>query len=644
MADQNQQIQSQINTLNDQVAAGNAAGYGVGGQYAGQPIPQNILTAATPDQNAPTTPTSGAGIDDTTFLGYLNNMNTVGQQNNQLVQQKNLISKALFDQPLTTQELQSLPPDVAALVQGGNQDQMKLQLQVINDSLQGRNQSVASSLSFLTTGYENAQQAYQTSMTNILNYSINRGVKPSDILKAAYPQIYNSMTDAQKASFTALDNEVTGTPTGGVNGVDLSTYSTDPNYSSKVSTIQQQLPMINSASDIQSYIQSKFPSSPITGDDIMSAATQFGVDPSLMTAQLQQESQMGTTGESPSNNNPAGIKYVGQAGVVQGTAAPDGGYYAKFPTLQDGINAEAQWLSNHPSSDNSSVQSYVTGLMNGSIPSITSVPANIRTKVNNAWQQAKQQQNAGPSNLNDWISSLTPAQQNDLKAQASASGKYNQEVLGNVYGIATGMQPPVIGGTMGAFSSYIKAGLTAVGFNLTQATNEWTATQKYIASANSPTQVKLKQAITSVQQGIGQLKLDAAKWNAGGFAPLNSANMIAALSGAYGQDAQSIAADFQQQSTIIQDELGQTFMGGNSPTDKALGLAGKVFDTSWSDTTLNSALDQLDTNLGFRMNAINTVQVGGLGGDASNPYSPSSSGGSSSSGTTPSGISYTITP
>jgi hypothetical protein len=85
-------------------------------------------------------------------------------------------------------------------------------------------------------------------------------------------------------------------------------------------------------------------------------------------------------------------------------------------------------------------------------------------------------------------------------------------------------------------------------------------------------------------------------------------------------------------------------MGGNSPTDKALGLAGKVFDTSWSDTTLNSALDQLDTNLGFRMNAINTVQVGGLGGDASNPYSPSSSGVSSSSGTTPSGISYTITP
>ena len=139
------QIQSQINTLNDQVAAGNAAGYGVGGQYAGQQIPQSVLTAATPDQNAPATPTSGSGIPDDTFLGLLNNMNNVGQQNNQLVQQKNLISKALFDQPLSQQELQSLPPDVAAIVQSGNQDQMKLQMQVINDSLQGRNQSVANS-------------------------------------------------------------------------------------------------------------------------------------------------------------------------------------------------------------------------------------------------------------------------------------------------------------------------------------------------------------------------------------------------------------------------------------------------------------------------------------------------------------------
>ena len=72
------QIQSQINTLNDQVAAGNAAGYGVGGQYAGQQIPQSVLTAATPDQKAPATPTSGSGIPDDTFLGLFYNLSSGG--------------------------------------------------------------------------------------------------------------------------------------------------------------------------------------------------------------------------------------------------------------------------------------------------------------------------------------------------------------------------------------------------------------------------------------------------------------------------------------------------------------------------------------------------------------------------------------
>jgi hypothetical protein len=137
-----------------------------------------------------------------------------------------------------------------------------------------------------------------------------------------------------------------------------------------------------------------------------------------------------------------------------------------------------------------------------------------------------------------------------------------------------------------------------------------------------------------VKQGIQGLKDDSSKWNAGGFAPLNAANLKLALSGVYGQDAQKIAADFQQQASIIQDELGQTFMGGNSPTDKALGLAGQVFDTSWSDETLQGALDQLDTNLGYRLNAINTPTIGGLGGDTTSYLDNASGGGAPAPGAT----------
>lgn len=211
----------------------------------------------------------------------------------------------------------------------------------------------------------------------------------------------------------------------------------------------------------------------------------------------------------------------------------------------------------------------------------------------------------------------------------------NSVIDQNVIGIMNGsLPPPVSTSGIGGSSKQmlaIKAGLEKNGVNLSQLALDWSATQKYIQTANSSQQVRLKQAIGSVQQGIGQLRTDANAWNAGGFAPLNAVNMKAALNGVYGQNAQQIAADFQQQATIIQDELGQTFMGGNSPTDKALGLAGQVFNTSWSNTTLNSSLDQLDQNLNFRLNAINNVQVGGLGG-SDNPYSPNSSTDNSSSG------------
>ena len=74
-------------------------------------------------------------------------------------------------------------------------------------------------------------------------------------------------------------------------------------------------------------------------------------------------------------------------------------------------------------------------------------------------------------------------------------------------------------------------------------------------------------------------------------------------------------------------------MGGNSPTDKALDMAGSVFNTSWSYDTLSSTLDQLNTNLNFRMNAINSVNVGGLGG-GNDPYAPNSGSGTSGGDTT----------
>ena len=193
-----QAIQDKITLLQGQVAAAGQAGI----TDPNQQIPASVLSSV------PTAPTSnaqpGAGIDDQSYLGVLNNLNTGLQQNNTLVSQKNLIQKQLFDQPLSASELAQLPPDVRAIVQGGNQDQMKLQLQVINDSLQGRNQSVAQSIQFLTTGWENAQAQKNTEETNLLNYSKAYGVKPLDIVKAIYPDLLQSMSPDQLQALTNL--------------------------------------------------------------------------------------------------------------------------------------------------------------------------------------------------------------------------------------------------------------------------------------------------------------------------------------------------------------------------------------------------------------------------------------------------------
>ena len=204
----------------------------------------------------------------------------------------------------------------------------------------------------------------------------------------------------------------------------------------------------------------------------------------------------------------------------------------------------------------------------------------------------------------------------------AANGNFDATTTSVGDAIINGSQPPLSGfGANSKQGLQVKAYLASKGFDLSAATNELTATQDFIKSANSSQQLRLKQSISSVTQGLGLLQTDAANWNAGGFAPLNAANMKAAASGAYGQDAQKIAADFTQQLSLITDELGQTFMGGNSPTDKALGLAASTLNGSWSADTFASAISQLQTDLGFRLNAINGVSVGGLG-DSSNPYSP----------------------
>ena len=192
-----------------------------------------------------------------------------------------------------------------------------------------------------------------------------------------------------------------------------------------------------------------------------------------------------------------------------------------------------------------------------------------------------------------------------------------------ISGIVSGNTPPPTG--FGANSKEmlaVKAGLSAIGFDLSTASLDYTAMTKYVATLNSTQQVRLKQAaaavpemLTNVQSLYNNFYAQAPNW---GISAVNSASLAAAVQGTYGQDAQNAAVQLNQQITDITADLGTIYKGGNSATDLALQTGAEQLSGSWDADTFTGAIDNINKNIGYRIQAINAVGVGGTGGQ--NPY------------------------
>lgn len=146
-------------------------------------------------------------------------------------------------------------------------------------------------------------------------------------------------------------NTVTGSDGSSYN-FNASGYNTaDPNYALKlnqnVQNIQSQFGAITSAPQAQAVLDKLAPTSTLTGAMVISAAQGAGIDPTVLLGQLQNESLCGSSNVAKSDNNCGGISYAGQQDATQGTPRPasEGGYYAKFDTVQDGLNAQAALIA-----------------------------------------------------------------------------------------------------------------------------------------------------------------------------------------------------------------------------------------------------------------------------------------------------------
>lgn len=206
-------------------------------------------------------------------------------------------------------------------------------------------------------------------------------------------------------------------------------------------------------------------------------------------------------------------------------------------------------------------------------------------------------------------------------------------------GIIDGTQPPDLTGlSRGGAAIKVRAALHRQKFDLVQATSDWKATQKYLSTLEGPQQVRLRQAVTFTRESLEPIRSLAAEWDnarilkGGKLVPLNKLELDAAVNGAYGEKAASIATRLQSQINDVVSELATVYKGGNSPTDEGLKLAASNLKGQWSKKVLLDNLDQVEKNLGYRSNSIKLFDLGGGVGTRYAPTGDTGRGGGPGAG------------
>jgi hypothetical protein len=208
------------------------------------------------------------------------------------------------------------------------------------------------------------------------------------------------------------------------------------------------------------------------------------------------------------------------------------------------------------------------------------------------------------------------------KASAAASpGATPDDPKSIAAGIMRGDLPPTVKGLY-RNASPVLAELSRQGYNLQRAETDWNAVQKHISTLNGAQQTRLNQAISTASDSLDKIESLYTEYQkiapTSGIKVVNKASLAIAkqLPGRPGAVAQALEAQIAD----LTSELGNVYMGGNSPTDHALGLAQKNLSSDWNDTTFREALKQAKLNLGIRRNSI--LNSGVVGARPDSPYLP----------------------
>lgn len=201
---------------------------------------------------------------------------------------------------------------------------------------------------------------------------------------------------------------------------------------------------------------------------------------------------------------------------------------------------------------------------------------------------------------------------------AAGSGEKAQDAKDIAAAIMRGEQPPEMT-RLFSLAGPVKAELARKGYNLTKATEDWTATQKYLSTLNSQQQTRLRQAVSFAAESLPLVRQLVTDWDSAGLPVLSKANLEAAAKGTYGPSQQSLARRLKAQIADLTSELGTVYKGGNSSTDESLRLAAENLQADWSKKAALDAIDQIDKNLTIRTNSMSNTGVAGV---TNNQYAP----------------------
>src|SRR5439155_10130831 len=143
-----------------------------------------------------------------------------------------------------------------------------------------------------------------------------------------------------------------------------------------------------------------------------------------------------------------------------------------------------------------------------------------------------------------------------------------------------------------------------------------------MASLNGPQQLRLRQSVSSAGELLDKVDGLYAEWKqlapVSGYKIANHAALIGMknLPGRAG----AVANALDTQIAELTADLGNIYMGGNSPTDQALKLGAKALSSDWGPDSFEEGLKQARLNVKIRDNSITHAQPAGV--SANSPYLP----------------------